>query len=60
MNTSATTGTARRCVDCGAPYDPDRDAVEQDDHYYNAPYSYERGTDQYCLRCWLGVEPEGQ
>ena len=46
----------RRCARCSETYSP-AELENHCAHYFEHPYRYIDGVDDYCLACWLGVGP---
>src|SRR5262245_19972015 len=49
-------GRRRVCRSCEAIYTI-IEALENQKDYFQQPYDYLRGCQEYCLACWLGVGP---
>lgn len=45
------------CKECGREYDVEGLLLDQR-QYFDHPYNYDVGYSEYCLSCWLGVDPE--
>lgn len=45
----------RRCQECGDRYCQVPDVAAE---YFYYPTDYSRGSERYCLACWLGVGPK--
>lgn len=45
-----------RCARCSNAYSP-AELERRCSHYFEHPYRYVDGVDDYCLACWLGVGP---
>jgi hypothetical protein len=43
-----------KCKDCQRRYSPQKE-MDNAPHFIDAPYHYWRGSDDFCLACWLGV-----
>jgi hypothetical protein len=47
---------SRSCKECGVTYTIGQ-FYESCSSYFDPPYRYSDGCDDYCLACWLGVGP---
>lgn len=50
------TTDSRRCTDCGQHYSI-QGLRSNAGLYFEAPYNYDRGCDEYCVACWLEAGP---
>jgi hypothetical protein len=47
----------RNCKECQESYTI-ANFRESSPSYFEHPSGYEKGCDEYCLKCWLGVGPK--